>query len=92
MLPHVSLEVYSDRRLKGAHTVSSKIIRTLEISHLVQFYAINIYEIMTFRHYTVFNKLEVIKMAIRAEKTVRIIASAPIILLPTVQWNQAAIL
>ena len=51
--------------------VSSKIIRALEIirvknliledSHLLKFYEINIYQVMIFSLYTVYNKQEMIK-------------------------------
>ena len=48
-------------------TVDSKIIRALEMSrvknsHLLQFFEINICQVMIFRLYTVYNKHEIIKI------------------------------
>ena len=74
-------------------TVSSKIFRALEIipvknSYLMQFYELNICQDMIFRLYAVYNKHGMIKIGNQTrEKISCIIASAPIILLPTVIFH-----
>ena len=52
----------------------------------MQFYEINIYQVIIFRLYTVYNKHKMIKIGnqIRANSQVLSIANARIILLPTV--------
>ena len=65
------------RFFKG--TVGSKIIRALEISrvknsYLMQFYEINISQVMIFRLYTVYNKHEMIKIFSRTNDKLQVLS------------------